>query len=350
MEINTQNAGDGSHNIQGQNVTVNVVAVVESIKDIAPQVFEAAFGALSSRSKDEAQAQQDDFLREFQSRLEVISSDVEQLKRSVEKPDFQYMAKKSLVAAGRMDSSEKRKLLASLLGDRLNTGSDFGEIVYNEALETVSKLTERQIKMLALQCGIGQISQKNIPTWEQYNESKKALLAHVLPLNFQESDLQHISYSGCGNVSPFETNLVHVIKNKYPNLFLKSITPDEPVFAEIQVSPVAGLFYKKDENLYFGASKKWFEEITKKMIGIDAALVEKIIPLYDSKVMNDEEGLETIRTQCFMGPELIDAWNTKQLKRLSLSSVGVILGVSVIEEVTKSKIDKDEWLGLAPEV
>ncbi|MDP3965869.1 MAG: hypothetical protein Q8Q13_03665, partial [bacterium] len=303
-------------------------------------------GELSSKSKEEAQEHQVDFLRNFQSRLEVIASDVEELKRSVEKPDFQYMAKKSLIAAGRMESGEKRKLLASLLGDRLNTKTDFGEIVYNEALETVAKLTDRQIKMLALQCDIGSVSQKNIPTWDQYNAGKKTLLAHVLPLNFQQSDLQHISYSGCGSVSPFETGLVQTIKAKYGNLFLKPIAPDEPLFAEIKASAVFGLFYEKNGNLRFGASKVWFEEIIRQSKGIDTALVGKIIPLYDTKGMNEDEALETIKTECFMGPELIDAWNTKQLKHLSLTSVGMIIGVSVIEEVTQLRIGKDDWLGL----
>lgn len=347
MEINTQNAGDGSQNIQGESVTVNMVAVVVgSVKDIAPQVFNSAFAQLSEVSQKKAHANQDDFLKEFQLKLEGIAGDVEELKRTVEKPDFQYVAKKSLVAAGRMDSGEKKKLLASLLGDRLNTKSDFGEIVYNEALETIAKLTDRQIKMIALQCAVGQISSPNFATWDKFNDDKKELLSYLLPLNFQASDLQHISYSGCGTVSPFETDLIKTIRGRYGNLFLKPITSEEPLFDEIKSSPIIGLFYEKSNGLHFGANKTSFDKVIAQAMIMDKVLVEKIVPLFNSKAMNDEEALETLKTECFMGADLIDVWNTKQLKRLSLTSVGLIIGVSVIEAVTKKNIDKDEWLGL----
>lgn len=348
MEIKNQKGGDSSQNIQGHNVTVNVINVVQSVKDIAPQILESSFGELSQQSKEEARQHQDDFVQNFQSKLEKIAGNIDELQKAVNKPDFQYMAKKSLIAAGRIDSAEKRKLLASLLGDRLNTKTDFGEIVYNEALETIPKLTDRQIKMIALFCDISAITGKSMTTWEEFNADKKKMFEFALPVHFQHSDLQHIAYSGCGATSPFETTLVEAIKEKNENLFLNPIKPGEPEFTEIKNTNLVGFFVEKDGNLYFRTTKKRFEEVIKNVNGADPLITEKIRKLYDMKVMNDEEAKENLRVNCFMASELIDAWNNKRLKHLSLTSVGMIIGVSVIEEITRNKINKDEWLGLAP--
>jgi hypothetical protein len=349
MEVKNQKAGDSSQNIQGNNVTVNIFTVVQSVKDIAPQILENSFGELSEESKEMAQAQQEDFIKSFQTRIEKISSDIEELQKAVNKPDFQYMAKKSLIAAGRMGSPAKRGLLASLLGDRLNTKTEFGEIVYNEALETIPKLTDRQIKMLAIVCDINLITGKNNSTWDDFNADKKQIFKFALPLDFRHADLQHIAYSGCGTISPFETPLLQAIKERDQNLFLKPISSEEPEFSEIKGTNLIAFFIEKDGHLYFRANKNRFEEVLKTTKGADPSVAEKIRSLYASKTMNDTEAMEQLTANCFMAKELIDVWDSRQLKRLSLTSVGTIVGVSVIEEITKKEISKDEWLGLAPE-
>jgi hypothetical protein len=64
--------------------------------------------------------------------------------------------------------------------------------------------------------------------------------------------------------------------------------------------------------------------------------------------MNDSESINTLKEKCLKANELIDAWDNGKLKYLSLTSVGMIIAASVIEEITKDKISKDEWLGIAP--
>jgi hypothetical protein len=348
MEINNQKGGNGSQNIQGRNVTVNVINIVQSVKDIAPQILESSFGELSPQSKERAHNNQDDFVQNFQSKLEKIAGNIDELKEEVDKPDFQYMAKKSLIAAGRIDSAEKRKLLASLLGDRLNTKTDFGEIVYNEALETIPKLTDKQIKIIALHCYITAITGKKSDSWKEFNDNNREIFNFLLPIVFKYSDLQHITYSGCGSLNQFGTGLIEAIKKNDENLFLNPIKPVEPEYKEIDNSGLISFFIKEDKNLFFRISKDVFEKIIKTANGVDKSITDKISKLYDSKVMNDSESINTLKEKCLKANELIDAWDNGKLKYLSLTSVGMIIAASVIEEITKDKISKDEWLGIAP--
>jgi preprotein translocase subunit Sss1 len=350
MEIKNQKSGDNSQNIQGETVsvnsTVNILALIQPVKEMSPQLLESTFCELSKESKNEAKNNQEDFLNNFQKKLESFVTDVHELQKSIQKPDFQYMAKKSLIEAGRMDSVEKRQLLASLLGDRLNAQTDFGEIVYNESLLTIPKLTNKQIKLLALQCEIGLLTNSKISTWEEYNERIKDILSSLLPIDFVMADLQHIAYSGCGDIAPFEKGIVEAISEKYDNLFLKPIKPEEPEFQEIKKVNLLGFFIEKEDGLYFRTNKKNFEKLVKTLEDVDTVLVEKIKNFYTSRMPTKEESIQIIKSNCFRGSELIEVWETKQLKHLTLTSVGIIIGVSVVEQISQKPVGKDEWLGL----
>lgn len=172
-------------------IIINNGLSVSDVKEIAESVFLENYPKFDKKAKNEAIKNKDEFLCTL---LESIEARLSPSKYHVfEKPDLQYILLEAILIASRNDSKTKREILSNLIIDRINNDeNEFAEIVYNEAIKSISLLTSEQIFVLAIM---------NITTIFIYAiKEKKILFEHFdlleqflnKKINLKSTDMEHL--------------------------------------------------------------------------------------------------------------------------------------------------------------
>ena len=119
------------------------------IRIIAESIFKDNFPKMQEIAKEEADKNKDLFLDELTRRLQYCFFTSEY--NNFKDPDIQYSLLEAMKTSSRKDSKTNREILSDLLINRVkNHGYEFNEIIFNEAIKSVSLLTSNQIRVLSL--------------------------------------------------------------------------------------------------------------------------------------------------------------------------------------------------------
>lgn len=221
--ISNQKAGDNSTNLQaGRDILVsnqNLIAMY-SIEDVAKRLLVSVFGELPNIAKEQIEDNQKSYFQTLSEKLGEIIKQNEELERVINSPDFQYVSKAATISASRSSSVELHRNLSSLLIQRINNDEeDLKKIVYNEAILTINKLTNDQLKILTL-CFLIKRTKVNglasIIEFDQYLEQK---IKPFIDFKNTPSEFEHIVYTSCASISIASLSLSAVLKENYPDIF-----------------------------------------------------------------------------------------------------------------------------------
>lgn len=172
-------------------IVINNGLSVSDVKVIAESVFLENYPKFDEKARKEAIKNKDEFvctlLKSIEARLSPSKYHV------FEKPDLQFILLESIIIASRNDSKTKREILSNLIIDRINNDeNEFAEIVYNEAIKSISLLTSEQICVLAIinitTILIYAIKEKKI-LFEHYDLLEQFLNKKI---NLTSTDIEHL--------------------------------------------------------------------------------------------------------------------------------------------------------------
>lgn len=145
----TIDSGDNSTNIQGKEVTVNNYGVSYSdAKDIAMSVFKSNFYDLGEKVEKIIQERAEKIIDDY---LERLSSKNPEYINNTQDPDIRYVIYEAQKNYARRNDRFIEKLLVNTLVERtIYKGDSIKELVLNEALSIIPKLTSKQIDILSL--------------------------------------------------------------------------------------------------------------------------------------------------------------------------------------------------------
>ncbi|MBF9019047.1 MULTISPECIES: LPO_1073/Vpar_1526 family protein [unclassified Oceanispirochaeta] len=218
----TQKSGDQSENISAGRDVVKVGLSLEEARTVAIGVYNENIYKLVGIAQDIIESRVHDFTEKALN--SIISENPENLV-SLCDPDFQsafYEAQKTYVKSGN-ESLEQNLLI--LLKDRSNkTNTDFHRIVLNESINTVSKLTDRQLNILSI-VYFFDFAKMNIPiNFDIFcHELEKIVLPLTSNIIVNRNDFLHFEYTGCGSRNQSRYNLLSLIIESYRGLFLKGV-------------------------------------------------------------------------------------------------------------------------------
>jgi len=285
--------------------------------------------------KDEAVATFDKRTDEFKKLLsEKIKDLPEQDMGKLREPDTQIALLEAAKISGRKPNEELRNLLANLVVSRIKndkTGKEeLKNIVYNEAISTVSKITIDQLKIITLCYLARYTSYGGIVSWDTF---KNYLNTHIKPfIHFKNTnaEFQHIEYAGCGSIGISSRDLINIHKQQYSFLFFNLVEKDQvdslTLSDEIKKGIVA-LDTKEDKYFILFKNKTELENYLKEK-KIDEETIKKLVSIYESHIKNNDEVKKKIAEETDIGKELIDLWEKTALKHLSLTSVGIAISAS----------------------
>lgn len=301
--------------------------------------------------RDEAKSVYEERASEFVKLLtEKIKELPEEEMVKLKEPDTQLTLVEAAKISGRKQNDELRNLLANLVVSRIKndkTGKEeLKNIVYNEAISTINKLTIDQLKIITLCYLLRYTSYGGIISWDTF---KNYLATHIKPfLGFKNTnaEFQHIEYAGCGSIGIGSWDLLKIYRHQYSFLFFNLVEKKEiddlNLPTEIQ-QEITALDKKEDKYFIRFKNKTDFEEYLKKK-KIDEEITKKLTAIYESHIKNNDEVKKKILEETEVGKELLDLWEKSALKHLSLTSVGIAIGASYFEQTTGEKIDIDIWI------
>lgn len=338
----TQSGGDASQNIQaGRDVTFNGMGYLE-VRQVAMDVFNSNFLRLSNEAAELAQERAQRLLDGFLHKIVQINPDCLNLARD---PDMQYALFSAQREFARSGDSNLEELLLNLLIDRtLQPNRNLIQIVLNESINVIGKLTTDQLNILSLVHTTRYTFNSGVTSIIHFAPFLKILVQPFMgnaPIKF--SNLQHLAYTGCASISPVITSLPQLIKSSYSGLFSKGFSKEQITRFPDQIQNYIIPCFNNDKLLQFDfINESRFRSFLENE-GIDETIQKDISDFHNKNLLTDEESLSLLNK--IDGFEsMIRYWNESVLGRIELSSVGIAIASANIRRAINQSLDLSEWI------
>lgn len=230
--ISNQKSGDNSTNLQAsRDIVMNNTKSVAlySIEEVAKQLMGSVFGELPEDTKKQIESNQKSYFQVLSENIGKIIKQQEELEKVVSSPDFQYISKNATISASRSSSMELHKNLSSLIVQRINNDKeDLKRIVYNEAILTINKLTNDQLKILTLCFLILRTKMSGLTNLVYFNQYLEQRIKLFVDFKKTTAEFEHLAYTGCASISDIASHdIISLLKSNYPDIFKDDNTPDK---------------------------------------------------------------------------------------------------------------------------
>lgn len=324
MNKQSQKSGDQSTNIQAGDLTINLGVTYAEAKDIALSVYNDNTLALSEEAAKLARERAEELTAQF---LEKLRAENEEGIASAKDPDFQHVLFSAQKEYARTGDKELGDLLVDLLVDRTkNSERSLIQIVLNESLATVPKLTSDQLAVLSIILFFRDTTVSGIDSIKAFTGVLDRIIEPFSgSITKNPICYQHLDFAGCVSTSAFSTNIETLLQQRYGGLFSKGFSKEELQRREITASQYSTLLidclHDSEKMQFFGISKKVVLD-NLSHLGVEEQEVEKLTHLYDSTLMNNAEIKELLLELCPYMENVFDVWQGSSMKNVILTSVG----------------------------
>ena len=343
-QINIQ-TGTGTQIVaQGKNVTQNVG--ITSMVDVE-HLFGILFKQNSLQIKEESQLIAKESAEKYcKTFIEKANSQLstEDIKKMSD-PDVQYVLTKSIIESGRRDEDDLREHLSMLMVERIkHSDQNLKRIVYNEAIETIPKLTHDELKIIALCFTLRYTRRLAIKHIDELDNFLK-LLEPLYDFNNTNAEFQHIEYAGCGGIGIGTWNYANSLGDSYPELFPLTISSDHLVGHNIPSEIMQDIFTTINDKEFK------FKIINEKELNsyLDSQSVEVIIAneirsQFSTAKQEQKRKINELIKNLKEIQKVNEIISNSNLRYLTLTSVGIVIGAMYYEKTTGEKIPIDVWI------
>jgi hypothetical protein len=194
----TLKSGENSENYQAaRDITINQGVSYQEVKEISMDIFQKNFYDLGDKVNNIVKERAEKVINDYVKELSKYEEDA--LKKTID-PDIRsnlYEAQKNYAKRG--DDGIEQLLISMLVERTMNNNDDFKNIILNQSLDIVSKLTNTQIDLLTLIF----VLFYGISPLERFEELLRPV-EYLLDLNYSSSlkkDLEYLSSDGCTRIS-----------------------------------------------------------------------------------------------------------------------------------------------------
>lgn len=341
-------AGDNSQNIQVNGNLSCGISYTEA-RQIALDVFNANCQTLMREAARTAEIRANEIVEDF---IKKLFEEHPELSYRLQEPSIQYSTFsviKNYVKTGDVDLKER--LLKMLMHRMKVKDRSMEQIVLDEAIEILPKLTQDTINILSLVFSAIYVRHdiKNLDTFNDFINSK---LMVFYPDQTSDAIYTHLQYTGCctllsegGTYKPFPS----IIKNRYSGLFNKGFSKElleQTLSANYeQISPLVTNCQQNMTLLQFNAMNESVLNFTisKHNLG---HLSNKIKQLHKQTEMSDEEVANYLCTINSKMKAFMEEWKGERssLKSIALTSVGYAIAILNYNIKTKANISFNGYI------
>lgn len=347
MSRQRQSGGDHSVNIQGESIVVQTGISIEEARRLAWEVFTQNFEQLAGRAADIAQERAKEMIEKYLTRLQ--DRNPKGLGTALD-PDMQFALLTAQREYARSGRPELADMLADLLVDRsLHTGGSLAQIVLNESIAVVPKLTHRQLAALSLVFYARYTRYQGMTSFAaltDYIASRYGPFVHELPTH--HASYQHLEYAGCGTVGLGSVDLESSFLSRYPGLFSRGFTQDEwPTELELSVSQAGDLLIPclhDPSRMQFNAVDEDTLKTKMNARAIPHPAQEQLAGVESSHRMTPGDVRDFLRSLSPVMSKLLEIWADTPIKNFTLTSVGIAIGHANATRVTGDRDDLTIWI------
>jgi len=342
--LTKQGIGDNSNNntqIIAEKVTLETDYM--QVREIVKDTFEMNF----LKYKPEIQEIIDKRLEEFNGSLirkikEECITDLSEFKN----PDFLYNLYEAQKTCVRLGDKDQEDVLTSLLLERFNEKTNtLKQIILNEALQVIPKLTKKHINILTLLFILKETQNRNIDTFQKFCKYLESLIPFFEEnIDHKPLDIQHLEFTGCGQQGLTSYNLLACCKAYYLEAFVKERANISA--SDLEKIKKLLIHFTRGINNQLKKSSRDFSDYCK-ILGEDNKRVEELIDTYQEKIMSDEEILKKTIEICPGFESFYKNWDKSGLKSFKLSSVGKAVGLinaNAKKSLTSCNYNLDLWI------
>ena len=331
MDIHKQNGGDNSQNIQvNGNLTCGIT--YSEARQIALDVFNANCQTMMREAARISEIRANEIVDEFIKRL---FEEHPELSYRLQEPSIQYSTFsviKNYVKTG--DVELKERLLKILMHRMEAKDRSMEQIVLDEAIEILPKLTQDLINILSLVFSAVYV-RHNINNLDTFNDFINNKLMVFYPDQTSDAIYAHLQYTGCCTLLSEGATykaFPSIIKNRYSGLFNKGFSKElleQTLSANYeQISPIVTNCQQNKTLLQFNAMDESVlnSVIREHNLGHPS---NKIIQLNKQTEMSDEEIASFLCSTNSKMKAFVEEWKGQRssLKSIALTSVGYAIAI-----------------------
>jgi len=341
-----QEGAEGSTNLQGQVITIHQGLSYSDVKEIAIDIFKSNFLELSENAANTARERVDELVEKFLGELQNRNPEAVQ---NMENPAMQYAlftAQKEYAKSGDKDLAD---VLVDILVDRAAvTEKNLKQIVLDESLDVVSKLTNNQMDTLSIGFLL-KYSKNN--TLDNLEKLDNYLVTYLRPfvndLSKENSLFQHLEYCGCASISIGSSQIETLFRNNYKGLFSKGFTLEEystKIGAdELYKKYITPCLHDKEKHQIAFLDDVVLEETLKKD-NIPVDIITKFKSYFNQTTLQPNEIKEYLKSRGDFMSTLFDVWDNSSLKAITMTSVGIALAQANFRRKTGITLDLSIWI------
>jgi len=338
MQLN-QEGKKNSTNIQGNKVEVSVGLSYSDVKQLSLDIYKNNFIELSQRAADIAFSRVEELTNDL---IEKLRKDTAVNIQKIDDPDIQHAIFTAQKGYARSGEDEMKKTLNNILIERIKlNGQPLLQIVLNEAIEVVPKLTRQQLDILSFVFITSQTKNPNVRNIEDFRTYIKIFyLPFLSSLSAKHSVYQHLEYTGCcGKQRVGSIYFCEMLHNQYRHVFQKGFTLEKFEAAAGGNQFISSLLVKNSFNpeLYSLniTSIAELKEIVITKLSMSETNFQDLKGLYSLNLLGIPKSEDFLLDKIPEIEPFINIWRNSHLPSMYQTSVGNAIGITNI----KSKID-----------
>ena len=343
----TQKTGDNCDNLQaGNDINVYNGVSYSDARQIALDVFNANFMKLIGVARDVAEERANKITQSF---LEKLVRENPSGLAAAKDPDFQdtlFAAQKEYAKCGDTDMGD---ILVDLLVERSRESErNLKQIVLNEAVRTVAKLTENQIAILSVVFILKYTVNHGINSVGRFGEYlDKYILPQMKLITDSRIAYEHLEYASCGVIQVTSVALSQIWESNYMGLFFKGFSHEDLDNDRLSQETLSRYVMQclNDASKY-QVNAISLDDLNKRFAAesVPENEAKYIVELFGKNKMTvDEVKAKIVELRPYMA-DFYDIWDNSPMKSFQLTSVGKAIGHANLRKYLGNFADLSIWV------
>lgn len=345
----SQSNSIGAKGVQIGKQIVNCGLGYKDTKDLCLDLIKEQLNIYKNEAALEAEKRNNDLLNAFIRKISREEIDGSTLGEAFKNPDMQYTyveAQKAYIRSGAKDLEE---VLSDLLVSRIKEKErSLLQIALREAITVVPMLIPEQLDALAL-CFLLRYTQSEavntIDDFRGWLDKSIIPFSNIGNKAKKDSFFTHLSYTKAGNVEISSLPLEGILLSTYRGLFCLGYKNEKIENYKESYPELFTICLNDDSKWQIRAiNEDVLNQSLRKYPNMTEQEKKKIVQLFRENTMSEKEIVNIICKKNPIYRNLFELWNNTLFERLTLTTVGIVLGAMRIRMVTGDDIDMGMWV------
>ncbi len=347
-EINIDN-NNGVSVEKNEGIIINNNTDIAQLEVILKQLVSSQMEIGQVKAQLEMERRFNDLVSSLYSTIAGLKIDIESVKTALADPGVQFDIRDAELEYMKNGSEELKNILVNIMAKRIEVNNEeLLRIVLSEAIKVAPKLLESHMKILSLNFIFTSVFWHGIATKSDfYDRCRKILIPLSKNLPTKNSDFQHISYCGAGEIQVTSKKFLGWFRN-YSGIFSKGfdVNSNPSLYSIFQRYPK--LFIKcLNDNSKYQFSYLSYNLLEKEMekMNLTQSEIDEVKKVHDNSLFSQDEIKNDIINSVPEMKILFDYIDKNRvIQQIMLTSVGIVIAIQYIEYTTGDKFNYSLWI------